>query len=42
MGEGSSPNALALPGKEKSSISLFMITPVDGDRNPLPNLYWNN
>ena len=40
-GEGGYPKALILPGVEKSSISLFMMIPVDSETNNEPKL-WEN
>ena len=38
LGDGGTPKLLVMPGKEKSSISSFSITPVDGDRILEPKL----
>ena len=37
-GEGGYPKKLFLPGVEKSSISLFMMIPVDSETNIEPKL----
>ena len=36
--DGSNPFRLPVSGKEKSSIKSFRMMPVEGERNPLPNL----
>lgn len=37
-GDGSKPNKLVMPGDEKSSITLFIMIPVDNVVNPAPKL----
>ena len=36
--DGFTPYRLVMLGKEKSSISSLSMMPVEGERNPLPNL----
>jgi len=38
QGEGYKPNPFGTPGVEKSSISLFRMTPVTGSRTWLPKM----